>query len=80
MRNGHKIRIKYGKGFNVIVSPNTYQLVSKTFSKQKGMELKLSPEELEMNRNPSPELQAHIMGKDQPLLLPGVGRGLHNHK
>jgi hypothetical protein len=80
MRNGHKIRIKHGKGFNVIVSPNTYHLVNRTFSKQRGMELKLSPEELEMNRNPSPEIQAHIMGNDQPLLLPGVGQGLHKHK
>jgi len=80
LRNGHKIRAKHGRGFNVIVSPGTYNLVHKTFSKSRGMELQLSPEEIAMNKLPSPELQAHIMGKDQPLLLPGVGRGLCNHK
>lgn len=80
LRNGHKIRAKHGKGFNVIVSPGTYNLVHKTFSKSRGMELKLSPEEIAMNKAPSPEIQAHIMGKEQPLLMPGVGKGLHNHK
>jgi len=80
LRNGKKVRVRHGSGFNVLVSPTTYNLVSKTFARQKGMELSLSPEEIEMNKLPSPELQAHVMGKDQPLLLPGVGRGLYNHK
>jgi len=33
LRNGHKVRVKHGKGFNVIVSPNTYHLVSRSFNK-----------------------------------------------
>ena len=50
LRNGHAVRIKKGTGFNLIVHPETYNLVSRAFAKSKGMEIALSPEELEMNR------------------------------
>lgn len=55
LRNGHAVRIKKGTGFNLIVHPETYNLVSRAFAKSKGMEIALSPEELEMNRAMSPE-------------------------
>ena len=83
LRNGHKIRVKHGSGFNVIVNPSTYHIVSRAFLKNKGISLQLSPEELAMNRAPSPEMQKAIMGHKEHMVLPGVvdhlnvgGRGL----
>ena len=83
LRNGHKVRIKHGAGFNVIVNPSTYNLVSRAFLKNKGISLQLSPDELEMNKAPSPELQQQIMGHNQHMIIPGVmdhinmgGRGI----
>ncbi len=55
LRNGHSVRIKKGKGFNLVVSPGTYHLVSRAFKSNKGSEIKLTPEEIEMNRTMSPE-------------------------
>lgn len=49
LRNGHKVRIKKGTGFNLIVHPENYRLVSRAFTKNKGVELKLSPEEVNTN-------------------------------
>jgi len=72
LRNGHKVRVKHGKGFNVIVNPNTYHLVTKAFNKNKGVQMQLSPEEIAMNKAPSPELQAQIMGHNKHMILPDV--------
>jgi hypothetical protein len=55
LRNGHPVRIRKGSGFNVIVHPDTYHLVSRAFARNKGVQLKLSNEEIEANRNPSRE-------------------------
>ncbi len=55
LRNGHPVRIKRGTGFNLVVQPNNYKLVSRAFNKNKGIELKLSPEELDTNVGLSPE-------------------------
>ena len=52
LRNGHPVRIKQGSGFNVIVHPETYSLVNKAFSKNKGVQITLSPEEIQANRQP----------------------------
>ena len=83
LRNGHKVRIKHGAGFNVVVSPNTYHIVSRAFLKNKGISLQLTPEELAMNKAPSPEMQRAIMGHKEHMIIPGVmdhintgGRGL----
>lgn len=83
LRNGHKVRIKHGKGFNVIVSPNTYHVVSRAFLRNKGVSLQLTPDELAMNKAPSPEMQQTIMGHKEHMVIPGVvdhinlgGRGL----
>lgn len=70
LRNGHKVRVKHGAGFNVIVSPDTYHLVSRAFIKNKGTTLQLSPEEITMNKAPSPEMQRQIMGHNEHLILP----------
>lgn len=55
LRNGHKVRIKRGSGFNLVVSPNTYHLVNRAFTRNKGLDIQLSQEELQNNQNMSPE-------------------------
>lgn len=55
LKKGLPTRIKRGRGFNLIVSPGNYNLVSRAFTKNKGVELKLSPEELHFNSEVSPE-------------------------
>lgn len=55
LRNGHKVRIKKGSGFNLVVNPSNYKLVSRAFTKNKGLELSLSPEELDINKTMAPE-------------------------
>ena len=72
LRNGHKVRVKHGAGFNVVVNPNTYHLVSRAFNKNKGATMQLSPEEIEMNRAPTPEMQRQIMGHNEHLILPNA--------
>ena len=41
LKKGHKVRIKKGAGFNLVISPSTYQLVSRAFTKNKGVEVQL---------------------------------------
>ena len=55
LRNGHAVRIKKGAGCNVVVDPSSYRLVSRAFSKNKGVQLKLTPEEIKVNEELSPE-------------------------
>jgi hypothetical protein len=57
LMRGHKVRIKKGTGFNLLVHPDTYNIVSRAFGKDKGVELSLSMEELQQNTMPSPEMQ-----------------------
>ena len=49
LRKGMKVRVKKGTGFNIIVHPHTYNRVTKAFSRDKGLELELSQEELHHN-------------------------------
>ena len=64
MRKGLKTRIKQGTGFNLIVHPHTYNQVSKTFAKNKGIELALSSEELQANAEEAPSMEGgSIFGK-----------------
>ena len=53
LRNGHQVRIKKGTGFNLIVHPSTYHLVSRAFNKGKGSQIKLSREEIGANQEAS---------------------------
>jgi hypothetical protein len=66
LRNGHKVRVKHGKGVSVIVDPSTYNLVSKAFAKQKGLEIQLSPEMMQANRSLSPEQHQQLKEVSQP--------------
>lgn len=58
LRKGQAVRIKKGTGFNLLVSPSTYNIVSRAFNKGKGSQVKLSDEELDVNRRAalSPEM------------------------
>jgi len=74
LRNGHKVRIRKGTGFNLVVNPNTYNTVSRSFKKDKGIEVALSPEEIEMNREQAPQMEGQgIFGKKFDKLLKKAG-------
>jgi hypothetical protein len=48
LKNGHSVRVKQGEGL-LIVNPDRYDLMSKTFLKGKSHTLALSPEEILLN-------------------------------
>ena len=50
MRNGHKVRVVKGTGFNVMLTPNTYSQITKSFDKGKGATIQLSGEEIMANK------------------------------
>jgi hypothetical protein len=76
LRNGHSVRIKKGTGFNLIVHPENYHLVSRAFSKNKGIQVKLSPEEIEANKGVSPEQHSELR-EAQPEM---AGEGIFGKK
>ena len=60
LRKGHKVRISpaiEGNGFNLLVHPDRFSLLSRTFSKGKGMEIQLSPEEILTNQEATPHME-----------------------
>lgn len=68
LRNGHKVRIKkpsmQGEGLNLIVMPQNFSLITKAFTKNKGTEIILSPEEILMNKQQAPSMEGEgIFGK-----------------
>ena len=66
LRNGHKVRIKpamSGEGFNLIVSPEKYNIVSRSFARGKGTEIQLTPEEIMSNKQITPEQHQEMGGK-----------------
>ena len=75
LKKGHRVRVKSGTGFELMVHPSTYNIVSRAFSKNKGSEISLSPEELDANRSMSksisPESHTAYMGAPEI-----AGRGL----
>lgn len=82
LRNGHPVRIKKGTGFNVIVNPGTYNLVNRAFSKNKGVQISLSPEEIQVNREPEQVMEQIQQPEDETNLfdeLPFSGQGIFGH-
>jgi hypothetical protein len=49
LKKGHRVSVKRGEGFELMVHPQTYNIVQRAFSKNKGSEIQLSPEEISMN-------------------------------
>ena len=60
LRNGLPVRIKKGSGFNLVVHPENYNIVHRAFRNNRGVQLKLTPEEIETNENISPEEHAEL--------------------
>jgi len=53
LRNGHKVRISpsmEGEGCSLIIHPERFNLVSKSFNKGKGTEIQLTPDEILVNK------------------------------
>lgn len=68
LRNGHKVRIKKpdmsGGGICLMVSPENFSLVNKAFTRNKGSEIILSPQEILANREQAPSMEGGgIFGK-----------------
>lgn len=64
LRNGRRVRIRQameGEGLALMVSPSTYNIVTRSFAKNKGVEVSLSPEEISANRK---VVQAEISDSD----------------
>ena len=78
LRNGHKVRVKKGEGFNLVVSPATYHRMSRTFTKAKGVDVQLSPEEIEYNKAYGPEQHAELKKRmeEEGLPVPMEGRSI----
>jgi hypothetical protein len=50
MKKGATVRICKGEGMNLLVTPQTYNQITHTFSKGKGLHIALSPDEIHHNR------------------------------
>lgn len=60
LKKGEKVRVKKGCGFNLLVHPETYSRVSRSFGKNKGSELALTQAEIDANTVVSPEQHAQL--------------------
>ena len=49
-RNGHKVRLMKGEGTQLVVSPENYDAIANSFLKNKGIQVALSPSEIEANK------------------------------
>jgi hypothetical protein len=67
LRKGHNVRISpemEGKGIDLIVHPEAYNLAKKAFMKGKGIQLKLSPKEIAVNQEFTKKMKGKgIFGK-----------------
>lgn len=77
LRTGKRIRIGpaiIGTGYNLIVEPSTYDRIHRAVSRNKGVDLQLSYDELEMNREPTEEFEGEgIFGKKFDRALKKIG-------
>ena len=54
LRKGHRVRISAameGEGFNLLIDPSRYDTLTRTFSRGKGMQIQLSPQEIVANQH-----------------------------
>lgn len=67
LRNGHKVRVKKpveGGGVNLIVNPKNYSAITRSFLRNKGSDIILSPEEILANKEQGQEMEGEgIFGK-----------------
>lgn len=55
LRNGHSVRVKKGMGLILLVHPERFDLMTKTFERGKARTIALSPEEILANMKIAPE-------------------------
>jgi len=67
LRKGLKVRVKpamEGSGFNLIVNPANYSILTRSFSRNKGADITLSTLELQANEEEAPKMEGSgIFGK-----------------
>ena len=67
MKKGDKVRLSpsmQGGGVSVIVDPANYSLITHSFSRNKGVDVMLSPQEILANKEASPQMEGQgIFGK-----------------
>jgi len=67
LRNGHRVRIQpeeiKGEGINLIVHPGTYNPVIRAFSKNKGVMVQLTPDEILLNKAQGDMAGGSIFGR-----------------
>ena len=73
LRNGHKVRVKQGTGFNLVVHPENYHLVHRAFQKGKATDIELTPEEIEDNESLTPEGQEELIDASPMASMEGNG-------
>jgi hypothetical protein len=83
IKQGLKVRVKHGTGMSLNVTPGTFNQVTKSFNKNKGAQIKLTDEELELNnmisKKISPEAHGYKTNEQRPTLQPtGMGIGQSN--
>ena len=49
-RNGHRVRLMKGEGTQIVVMPDQYTQIEKAFLKNKGIQVALSPTEIDANK------------------------------
>jgi len=77
LKKGNPVRIKKGTGFNLIVHPETYKRVARTYDKNKGFQLTLSQQEIEANQGLTPSPEMHEMKSEAlPPPPPMIGKGI----
>jgi len=94
MRKGHKVRVKKGEGLCLMVHPSTFNLMTRSFNKNKGVEIALSPEELEHNADvlqsknvqqpisrlsPADEDEENHI-EEEPVMPVPIGKGLRGNR
>jgi hypothetical protein len=70
IRNGHKVRLMEGEGTQLVVRPDQFDAISKSFLKKKGIQIALSPSEIEANRSVEGE---GIFGKKADKVMKKLG-------
>jgi hypothetical protein len=77
LRNGRRVRIRppmEGEGVCMVVRPENYSMITRTFSKSKGMDIALSPDEIVANQETAPTMEGEgIFGKKFDKLLKKAG-------
>ena len=70
IRNGHKVRLMEGQGTQLVVHRDQFDAIAKSFLKNKGIQIALSPSEIEANRSVEGE---GIFGKKADKVMKKLG-------